>query len=333
MRKQGITRAKPILPRILYIDQMIRERRYPNAPLLAREYEIDQRTIERDIEYMRNQLGCPIAYDHKRRGYYYTEPTFSLPAITISESELFALCVAEKAMEHYRATPLYKPLAAAFEKILSVLPDEVSAGYSWLNPDVTFLDQSHTRILPGIWEEVSKAMFTSREITISYRKPGDNAGSRRTVRPYHMLSYGGEWYLVAHCCTRGEVRSFALSRMEEALVSQTPFEKPADFSIADYLGSQFGITREEGEHTVVVEFSGGAAPFIREREWQREQEVVELPGGGVRLRFATGSLVEVRRWILSWGGAAKVIEPESLVRDIASEVSAMRELYEKTNGK
>ncbi len=316
-----------MLLRIHYIDLMIREGRYPNVPLLARQYETDKRTIERDIEYMRYQLGCPIEYDRRRRGYCYTEPTFALPAVAISESELFALCVAEKAMEHYRATPLYEPLSAAFQKILSVLPDEVNAGYSWLNPSVTFLEQSQTRIRPEIWETVSRAMYSTREIYISYRKPGADAYKQRTVRPYHMVSYGGEWYLAAYCCNRGQVLLFAVSRIGEAEITEKTFERPADFSITDYLGSHFGITRENAVHKVIVEFEPEAAPFIKERLWHDEQKLIELPNGRVRLSFSVSSLIEVKRWILSWGNKAEAIEPEILRHEIREEMETTLSKY------
>ena len=50
----------------------------------------------RDIDFLRYDLGAPIAYDPRRRGYVYTEPNWVMPSVRITEGELFALMVAEK---------------------------------------------------------------------------------------------------------------------------------------------------------------------------------------------------------------------------------------------
>ena len=61
---------KTSLPRIYFIDRKIAEGSYPNAPELAKEYETSLSTINRDIAYMRDMLGAPIAYDFFRKGFY-----------------------------------------------------------------------------------------------------------------------------------------------------------------------------------------------------------------------------------------------------------------------
>lgn len=47
------------LYRICQIDRLLREKRYPNCPKLADRFEVHRRTVERDIEVMRDQLGAP----------------------------------------------------------------------------------------------------------------------------------------------------------------------------------------------------------------------------------------------------------------------------------
>jgi predicted DNA-binding transcriptional regulator YafY len=84
---------KPQFKRLLFIDRKLREGKYPNCITLAREWEVSGKTIQRDLDYMRDELSVPVAYDPLRHGYYYSEPSFSLPAMNISESDLFTICV------------------------------------------------------------------------------------------------------------------------------------------------------------------------------------------------------------------------------------------------
>ena len=55
---------------------MIRERQFPTVSTLAKEFEVSTRTVERDIEFLRDRYEAPIKYDIKHGGYVYTEQTF-----------------------------------------------------------------------------------------------------------------------------------------------------------------------------------------------------------------------------------------------------------------
>lgn len=101
---------------MLQIHQLIQAGDYPNATVLAEKLEVSLKSIRRDLEFMRNRLGLPLAYDDHRWGYYYTEEVSSFPSLQITEGELFALLVAEKALQQYRGTPFEKPLRSAFQR-------------------------------------------------------------------------------------------------------------------------------------------------------------------------------------------------------------------------
>ena len=62
---------RPEVHRIYRIERSIKEGKYPNAAQLAKMLEVSQRTVQRDIEYMRDLLGAPVEYDKSKRGYYY----------------------------------------------------------------------------------------------------------------------------------------------------------------------------------------------------------------------------------------------------------------------
>jgi proteasome accessory factor B len=57
---------------------------------LADELEVSTKTIQRDIDFMRDQLGLPIEYDQLHFGFIYTEPVTSFPSIEVSEARACA---------------------------------------------------------------------------------------------------------------------------------------------------------------------------------------------------------------------------------------------------
>ncbi len=87
---------------MLRIHQAVQSGSFPNASTLAREIEVATKTIHRDIEFMRDRLNLPIEFNPARNGCFYNGEVSAFPTLQIAEGELFALIVAEKALQQYR---------------------------------------------------------------------------------------------------------------------------------------------------------------------------------------------------------------------------------------
>jgi len=73
--------------RIQWLHKRTADMRYPNANRLAERFGISHRQAQRDVEYLKNTLGAPLAYNAEHRGFYYTAE-YSLPTYTASEGEI-----------------------------------------------------------------------------------------------------------------------------------------------------------------------------------------------------------------------------------------------------
>ena len=111
---------------MLRIHQSLQSGKFPNATILAAELEVSTKSIQRDLDFMRDRLELPIEYHPQKFGYHYTGEVTSFPTMHITEGELVALVIAEKALEQYRGTQFEKPLLSAIRKIEQSLPDTIS---------------------------------------------------------------------------------------------------------------------------------------------------------------------------------------------------------------
>jgi len=321
-----MTRDKTQLLRLIFIDRKIREGMrtgvLANCATMAAEYEVSAKSILRDIDYLRNQRDAPIAYDPVRRGYRYTEENYSLPAISLNESDLFAICLAEKVLRMHEDTPIYSRLQKIFSKIEESLPEKISVQPSWVENRVSVIPEQQTRLVPQVWEAVSAALQENRTLRLCYRKPGAKRGAWRLIDPYRLIRYQGEWYLVAKCHRRKQVLTFAMSRIEECTPCPEIFSIPQDFDCSRHMGGQFGIFGGEREVAVRIWFSREHAPYVLEREWHPAQVVQENKDGSVELGFPARHLYEVKRWVLSWGRGARVLAPDVLGEAVREELAA-----------
>src|SRR5947207_2500825 len=142
---------------MLRIHQAIHSGKYPNATTLAGELEVSTKSIYRDIEFMRDRLELPVEFDGARNGFHYTQEVSSFPTLQITEGELFALLVAEKALQQYRGTPFEKPLSSAFRKMPASLPDTVSLNLADWEQSVSFRTSAEPILDREIFDTLAKA--------------------------------------------------------------------------------------------------------------------------------------------------------------------------------
>ena len=315
--------ARPPLERMMKLHNQIKAGKFPNCRKLAEELEVSTKTIQRDIDFMRDRLNFPIEYDQLHFGFFYTEPVTHFPSIEVSEGEVVALLVAQKALEQYKGTSYEKPLRSAFQKITDGLQDKVEFSWSDVNSSISFKGVGTTVADLELFETVSKGVLRSSELEFEYKKLGGSQYELRRGQPYHLGCVENQWYLFAFDLARKQLRTFALPRMRKVKSTNLKFKRPADFSITKHLNDSFGVFTGTGHHVVQIWFDKFAAQLVSERNWHTSQRMKPLPNGEMEMTLQLGSLEEIERWILSWGTHARVLKPAKLldnIRKIAESV-------------
>ncbi|HJT79799.1 MAG TPA: WYL domain-containing transcriptional regulator [Chthoniobacterales bacterium] len=325
--------SRPPLERMMRMHERIRAGRYPNCRKLADELEVSSKTVQRDIDFMRYRLGLPIEYDQLHFGFYYTEPVASFPNIEISEGELIALYIGQKALTQYKGTAFEAPLSTAFRKISDGLRDTISMTWTDLDSAISFRTTGRSTTDVHLFEQLSHALFKHLEVRFEYKKPAGNRYEQRHVQPYHLGCIENLWYLFAFDVDRQQLRTFALPRIRDVRVSKTKFKRPPDFSIGKFLGESFGVFSKptKTRYAVRIRFDDFAAPRIQERQWHPSQKIRPLKNGAIELSLTLGNLEEIERWILSWSTHAQVLSPPELKTRIAKTIHALAANYRTDN--
>lgn len=312
---------------MIRIHELLTAGKYPNCSSLAREFEVSSKTIQRDVEFMRDQLALPIDYDGPRHGFFYSEAVAQFPMITVSEGELVALLVAQKAVEQYKGTSFEKPLHAAFEKLVASLGNEASVSLHELSEAVSFRSAGVPEAQIEVFELLADAVMASRAVEFEYQSLRAKKSEARRVEPYHLACISNQWYLIGNDQARGSLRTFALTRIEKARNLGTAFVRPADFSAAEMLSGSFAAFEAGKTEKVRIRFDDFAARLVGERQWHKSQKIRKLPDGGAELTMQVGVAPDLEAWILGWGGHAEVLEPASLRGKMAAEAAAMGKRY------
>jgi len=316
---------------MLKIHDELRRGALINCTKLVKALEVSRKTVVRDIAFMRDRLDLPIEFDAQIQAYRYTTTVNAFPTVNVTEGELLALLVAQSALQQYRGTPFHRQLQIAFEKLSGGLRDRISFSPADELRAVSFKNIGLGKTDLAVFNALSGAVLRQEEVAFDYRKPSDQKKSERRVHPYRLANRENSWYLVGFDLERQALRTFALPRISQVVVTKTSFTRPADFSPEKFFSSALGVLGGTGDHRVVVRFAASVAERIREREWHESQTMRELPDGGLELQLRLGALLEVEQWILSWGAAAEVIAPAELRASVSRAVAALAKIYSTKN--
>lgn len=315
--------------RVKEFDRAVRAGEYPNAQSIAKRLEVNPRTIQRDIEFMRTRHGAPLVFDPKRNGYAYADRSFRLSSVQLTHGELIAMVVSESVMRAFKGTPFAEDLARAVQKIKEVLDDPVTFDPSQLSEAYSFRTTAESVTDSEIFSALTEAIDSRGRIEITYWSASRDAESTRAVDPYHLAAIDGIFYLVAYCHHRKKILTFSPPRIRSIRLTETRFEIPSDFDANQYFADSMSVMRgEEGEsHLVKLRFTPEGAKYVRERRWHASQTLQPLDGGGILMTLRVSHLREVERFVMSWGNDCEAIEPLALRERVRKHLAAASEFY------
>jgi predicted DNA-binding transcriptional regulator YafY len=109
-------------------------------------------------------------------------------------------------------------------------------------------------------------------------------------------------------------------------VTDEKFEIQEDFDFDEYMRHSFKVMHEE-LYRVRVRISPEWARWVGEKIWHESQKTRHLKSGGLDMTFEVAGLDEIKRWVLSLGKEAEVLEPGRLKEEIQNDLARTLSLY------
>lgn len=317
---------RPYFRRILDLDDLVRSGRKVTATTLATRWETSTKTVQRLVDNLRDEFGAPLEWDARRGTYFYSDESWHLPWLSMRGADLFAVGVAMKVLRMYEGTPVAKDMRAIYDRLSELMPPEVRIAPSSFVEKLYIRPLAQRPVDPRVWDAVATALREKTVLEADYRKPG-GGGGWRDLEPLHLVLFGTDWFLLAKDPEGDAVKTFYLSRMKAARVGKRRFTPPKGFRPEEHFGDTIGLYVGKPRFRFRVRFGAEIADWITEVRWHEKQKLSRLPDGGVELELPAGSLLEARRFVLSFGRHAEVLSPEELVADVTEHVRALAKTY------
>jgi predicted DNA-binding transcriptional regulator YafY len=290
---------------------------------LARRLEVSVRTVHRDMEAL-GAAGVPVLALRGARGGWQLDPGWRTRVPGLDEAELQALLMAQPRIVGDAA--LARAAERALDKLLAALPSALR------ERAVTLRQRLHvdTTGWRGAPEDLSwlplvqEAVAHDRRLAMRYRRAG---GERveRVVDPLGLVTKTGTWYLVAR--TPAGLRTYRVSRIEEARLLPEPSDRPADFDLAAYWrASTEELRRNRPRYGATLRLEADAGASLA--RWCPTEPVGPAgagPDGRIALRVEFDDEDQACFVALGHGSRAEVLAPEALRERVAAELAAALE--------
>jgi predicted DNA-binding transcriptional regulator YafY len=304
--KRGFSKFRSKWWKLCEIERQIRRGRACTCASLARDLEVDPRTIRRDIAFMREDLDAPIQYDPIEQTYTLTNPTWTMPNVHLSEAELVALAVATRSMAAVMPAPFTGPLETLLAKLLDALPEAQRQEMRLLQDRVDFVPSPVSSKGQEWVDLLVEAIRDERVVEMIYRPLSKGKETRRRLDPYHLRFFAGAWYLIGYDYQTKHFPVFNLARVRTLEITDE-FYRRRDFSAAEYFRHAVGITVGGPPRSVRVLLTGRAAKTAGERVWP--VGFTYTPQGESKgvLAGKLSKLDDLLAWVAAIGGEATIL--------------------------
>ncbi len=308
--------------------------------------EAGLRAFERDKADLLD-LGVPIRYvtpdeddSLEDGGYVIDLKRFKMPAVQLTPEEISALVLAASVAHAMPGGAYPKIVDLALKKLAFDLPELPDTPTEFPRPApsgptvlVHFPEQRAARPeLADIYATLEAATRLHKRVTLTYQTAATGLTSRRDVDPYALVYREGAWLVVGFCHLRGDIRSFRVDRIHEAITAAKPkspdFERPITFDVKAYAQrSPWTFTSEVAEE-VQLALAPEAAEVANEDFGPTAVKRVDQHFTLITFDCANPEFAATR--VLAAKGAIRVTRGDRLRARIGDELAAIAKHYDVT---
>jgi len=321
--------------RISFIDDAIKSGRYPNTEKLAKDLEVTTRTIGRDIEFLKRVYKAPIEHDPIRRGYYYTDSTFFIKSVFLSEDDLNTVTLFDNFIKkkHYNEDDLAVKIRKIIDKLLLAMPEEQTNSLPFSPkskeiPNFIFKPEMSIQVQHDLI--IQMAISKKKVLEIEYWTTDNKKYTKQEIEPLDLVEQGEHSFVLAYKKGNHEKPLFySLYNISKVKDTGKKFVIPADFKISKYIkkeGNNVSPTDKETYH-FELSFPKEVASEAIEKTYYHNQHIKLCEDGTVYVSFDTTLLQEMYKWVLGEGHNVKVLNPPELVNMLKMEVQKLVKYY------
>lgn len=263
-------------------------------------FEISQRTLQRDIEQIRNEFGIEIIYNRSRNGYI------------IDKENSLNLDSFIKFLE----------IVGTGE----ILSESIRDGKQTLE-FISFEAEGNLKGIDNL-RSIVLAIKNKRKIKFTHENYIKGTIKEHVICPYHLKEYQNRWYVVGSFEDTGAFRTFAIDRITGLKVLTERFKPDAKKNPVKMFDEVIGLTYSISKlQEIKIWVSMDQIKYLESLKLHKSQETLGKEKDGYIIRLYLRPNFELVQKLLSLGSSVEVISPPELRNEIKDIVKEMSSLY------
>ena len=277
----------------------------PDFDTIRDTYEIhghnrSDRTIQRDIQYIRHYFGIDIEYS--------TE------------------------LSRYRLNRQGSPNLVNFMRFIELANTAaiIVEGLQDGKEAISYMDFESDGSLRGydLLEPLLHAIRNHRLINFSYEKYKNNEHIDYCLKPLLLKEFQNRWYLVGLRDDINQLRVFGIDRISKLEILNKTFKPRRNFRPLDIFRHTIGINSTENQPEIVeLSFTELQGKYAKALPWHHSQRTLVDNSGEFRVELFVNPNLELKQRIMATGKAVKVLKPRWLSEEIRDELQANLQQY------
>lgn len=296
------------------------------------EEAISVSSLEKDFDAMRNDasLGynAPIKYCKRNKGYYYTDPEYSIDGLALNDQETEALQESVSLLKSFGEIPVLKNLSDAIQKINTRFSLS-----EWSEEAITpYLEFETSDLVPGReWiKQIYDAIKNRNPIRFIYNNTYKNEIREHSLEPHYLKEVKNAWYLLGWNTKRKLFLVYHLDKFQEVFINESQIFIRKEFNPVEHFQNAIGIMGGENAQVerIVLEATGPLARALPLQLIHPSQKTLESSEDRLLFELRVINNDELFRKIISMTGSIKVIEPLSLQKRVLDELQKALKAYD-----
>jgi predicted DNA-binding transcriptional regulator YafY len=318
--------------RFYRIQQLLRDRRVVPFTVFLEQLEVSRATVKRDLEYLRNRMNAPIAWDPEARGYRFAAPEqgsaqYELPGLWFNASEIHALLTMRHLLAHLEPGIIAPHLAPIGER-LALLLGSADHSAEEVQKRVRILGMAARRFAHESFAVAGSALLRRKRLHLRYHVRARDEVTEREVSPQRLVYYRDNWYLDAWCHRRDDLRSFAIDAIRDAEILDKKAREIPESTLNRVLGAGYGIFSGQRVRWGRLRFTPERARWVAAEEWHPRQRGRFEADGSYVLEIPYSDDRELVMDILRHGPEVEVLGPATLRGVVRERLAATLARYQ-----
>lgn len=272
-------------------------------------------TLEKDIRNMKQSdvFEAPIVYCRKNKGYYYTNPNYSISSIPLTDVDILTIKEALDLIKNLGGgNRVNERFGDAIQKILAAYKEEFPDGdiqRKIIQTDYVEGAKGYENF--NILFESCKNQNPISFVHYSYSKRNFNAV---IVHPIRLKEFDNKWYLIGFSEHHNSIRTFGLDRIYEPLQLKRKYLKCKEKEVDSYCNDIYGVYPIENQKKQEITFltSPTITNYFEAYPIHPSQKAEKNESGSSYFTINVVPSMELIKLFRSYGKHLEVINPSWL---------------------